>query len=92
MWQSRKAVDLRRDPRCAVHSIPSDRLNPAGDVKLYGRALEISEPKLRGAFRAAIRARIDWAPDEPHYHVFALDVEEAAYVDGRCDHCNRLMG
>jgi hypothetical protein len=80
MWRSPKALDLRRDPRCVVHSVPSDRLNPRGDVKLYGHALEIGDAELRESYREPIRARIDWAPEEPRYHLFALDVDEAAYL------------
>ena len=80
MWRSKKALDLQRDPRIAVHSVPSDRMNPGGDVKLYGRAIDESDPDVRGAFRETILARIDWAPDEPEYHLFSLDVEEAGYT------------
>lgn len=80
MWRSRKALDLRRDPRLAVHSVTTNKEGTDGDVKLYGRAVEITEAPLRAAFRAAIEARINWAPDEPEYHLFALDVERAAYV------------
>jgi hypothetical protein len=80
MWRSRKALDLLRDPRVAVHSVPSDRMNPGGDVKLYGRVVDERDPEVRGAFREAIRARIDWAPDEPSYHCFSVDVESASYI------------
>jgi hypothetical protein len=80
MWRSKKALDLQRDPRIAVHSVPSDRMNAGGDVKLYGRAVDEPDPDVRAAFRTAILARIDWAPDEPEYHLFSLDVEEAAYT------------
>jgi hypothetical protein len=87
MWRSRKVADLRRDPRIVVHSLPSDRLNPGGDLKLYGRAVDESDPKVREAYRRAIRSRIDWAPEEPEYHLFSLDVESASSVvfgeDGR---------
>lgn len=80
MWQSKKALDLLRDPRCAVHSVPTDRLNPGGDVKLSGLAVDVQDSELREAFRDAIRARIDWAPDEPNYHLFSIDIQAAAYV------------
>lgn len=85
MWRSKKALDLLRDPRVVVHSVPSDRTNPGGDVKLYGRVFEELEPQVRRAFRHAIRARIDWAPQEPNHHVFSLDVESASYVRLRDD-------
>lgn len=80
MWRSKKALDLLRDPRAAVHSVPSDRMNPGGDVKLYGRVVDERDPEVRQAFRDAIRARIDWAPDEPDYHCFSFDVETAGYT------------
>ena len=80
MWKSKKALDLRRDPRVAVHSVTCDRDGTDGDVKLYGRAVEIRDPDLRQRFREAITARIDWAPEEPAYHVFSLEIDRAAFV------------
>jgi len=78
MWRSPKALDLQRDPRLVVHSVQCDRHAAQPDFKLYGRAAEITDPSLREAFREAIRARIDWAPDEPSFHLFTLDVARAA--------------
>ncbi len=80
MWRSRKAIDLLRDPRIAVHSVPSDRMNPGGDVKLYGTAVDERDPAVREVFRDEIRDRIDWAPDEPDYHLFSLDVTHAGFI------------
>jgi len=79
MWRSRKALDLLRDPRLAVHSVPSDRMNRAGDVKLYGRAVEEADPEVREGYCRVIHERIDWAPTEP-YHLFSLDVVEAGFM------------
>ncbi len=80
IWQSRKALDLLRDPRCVLHSCTTDRQGSEGDFKLYGRAIDVRDPALREGYRDAIRARIDWAPEEPHYHVFAIDVVAAGFV------------
>jgi hypothetical protein len=80
MWRSKKALDLLRDPRVVVHSTPSDRMNPSGDIKLYGRVVDEQEPEVRKAFRDEIRRRIDWAPDEPEFHCFSVDVESAGYA------------
>jgi hypothetical protein len=80
MWRSRKAVDLLRDPRIVVHSVTGDREGTEGDVKVYGRAIDVSIPDVRQSYREAIKARIGWAPDEPEYHLFALDVESAGYT------------
>jgi hypothetical protein len=80
MWRSKKALDLLRDPRAAVHSVPSDRMNPGGDVKLYGRVVDEHDPAVRQAFRDEIMRRIDWAPDEPNFHLFSLDVTRAGFI------------
>ena len=80
MWQSRKARDLLHDPRCVVHTCTTDRMGTEGDAKIYGRAIDVQDPALRDAYRAAVKARIDWAPDEPNFHAFSIDVESAGYI------------
>ncbi len=80
MWRSKKALDLRRDPRIVVHSVTCNKDGTDGDIKLYGRAIEEHDQAVRATFREAIRARIDWAPDEPEYHLFSLDVQSAGYL------------
>ena len=79
MWQSPKARDLLRDARLTVHSVPSDKTNAGGDIKLYGTGVDERDPELRAEFCRVIQARIDWQPTEP-YHLFSLDVTEAAYI------------
>ncbi|HSP72381.1 MAG TPA: pyridoxamine 5'-phosphate oxidase family protein [Gaiellaceae bacterium] len=80
MWRSPKALDLLRDPRCVIHSVVSDRMGTEGDFKLYGRAVDVQDAERRARYRAAIKARIDWEPDEPRYHCFAIEVESAGFV------------
>ena len=80
MWRSPKALDLARDARCVVHSVVTTRQGTDGDFKLYGRALDVDDPQQRGRYRATIKARIDWEPAEPNYHLFAIDVESAGFV------------
>jgi hypothetical protein len=80
MWRSRKALDLLRDPRIVVHSATINKDGTDGDVKIYGRAMDERDPEVRAAFLEAIRRRIDWAPDEPGYHCFSVDVRSAGYV------------
>jgi hypothetical protein len=80
MWRSPKALDLLRDPRCVVHSVVSNRTGEEGDFKLYGRAVEATDAKTRAAYRATIKARIDWEPEEPNFHVFVIDVQSAGFV------------
>ncbi|MPZ13068.1 MAG: pyridoxamine 5'-phosphate oxidase [Chloroflexi bacterium] len=71
MAGSRKALDLRRDPRLALHSASFDpddaRAAARGDAKLAGRALEIADP--------AVITRI--VADEPQpLHLFRVEVSE----------------
>lgn len=80
MWRSMKALDLLRDPRVVVHSVTCNKDGTDGDIKLYGYARNIQEPVRRRAFQDAIRARINWAPEEPEFHLFAVDIEKASYM------------
>jgi hypothetical protein len=80
MWRSPKALDLLRDPRLVVHSVVSSRMGKEGDFKLYGRAVPVEGSERRARYRATIKARIDWEPEEPNYHVFAVDVDSAGFV------------
>lgn len=41
MPASRKAADLRRDPRVAIHAAPVDTTLEVGDAKVSGRAVEV---------------------------------------------------
>jgi hypothetical protein len=80
MWQSRKALDLLRDPRCVLQSCTTDRMGTEGDAKVYARAVDVRDPSLREAYRQTVRERIDWAPEEPHFHAFAIDVTGAGFI------------
>jgi hypothetical protein len=78
VWQSTKALDLLRDPRMTVHSLPPGKDNPAGDLKLYGRAVAMEDEHKR-AYEEEIFSRLQWRPEEP-YHCFALDLQSAGFV------------
>ena len=83
MWQSRKALDLRRDPRCTVHSTVSDRHGSEGEFKLYGLGLEIGDLEERRFYGEALHEKIGFKPEEPEepeFHLFAVDIESAAYA------------
>ena len=76
MWKSRKARDLQRDPRFALHSASADPPEWKGDAKLSGRAEEITDP---AAFDALREARGGEAPSGP-YHLFRADITEMSLV------------
>ncbi len=46
MPDSRKALDLRRDPRMALHTATVDPDLAEGDARITGRAIEVTEPGL----------------------------------------------
>lgn len=74
MAGSRKALDLRRDPRFALHANPGpDTSMDGGDVRVAGRAVEITDP-------AGIAAYVDEAaPPEP-FHLFRTELTEVVRV------------
>jgi len=77
MWQTKKALDLLRDPRIVLHNaVTSDQ---DGEIKLRGRVVEVKEKRRRERYRALLKKRYDWAPAEP-FHLFTVDVEHAALV------------
>jgi hypothetical protein len=81
MWLSRKALDLRRDPRFALHSasVDPDDDDPAawpGDAKLSGRVEEITDP---ARFEALREARGGESPPPP-WHLFRAEIAEVAMV------------
>jgi hypothetical protein len=79
MWQSRKALDLLRDPRILVHTVISKGDGTEGEFKVRGRAVDVKDPGLRERYANAVFQKIDWRPSEP-YHLFAVDIEGAAFI------------
>ena len=76
MTWSGKARDLRRDPRCALHTTISGPDAGEPELKLYGLA-EVTGDLLRNACRQA------WWIGQPHTaaDVFLLDVTQATLIE-----------
>ena len=73
MWQARKAKDLQRDPRFALHSGSDEPSEWRGDAKLAGVVEEIADPdRVR-------EVNGDGAPPGPS-HLFRLDLDEVSLV------------
>ncbi|MYY06236.1 MULTISPECIES: pyridoxamine 5'-phosphate oxidase family protein [unclassified Streptomyces] len=74
MPNSRKALDLRRDPRFSVHANPGPDAEMAdGDVRISGRAVEVTDPDVLARF---IEER---KPPEP-FHLFRVEPTEVVRV------------
>jgi hypothetical protein len=56
MPDSTKSVDLRRDPRCCIHSATEDKDVGDGDAKLWGRAVEVVTEEERHEYAVALKA------------------------------------
>jgi hypothetical protein len=67
-----KALDLQRDPRIAIHSAPLDVTMQIPDVKIAGRAIELTDEDEKAAWAAA---RPEAVPPGP-FHLFRLDITE----------------
>lgn len=73
---ARKAIDLQRDPRFALHSGSIDPPEWEGDTKLSGRAVEITDPEER--IRLFRTRGSD--PPSPQSHLFRADLAEVSTV------------
>ena len=73
MWHARKAIDLRRDPRFALHSGTDDPPAWSGDAKLAGVVEEITDPEV-------VRERNGAAGASGPSHLFRLDLREVSTV------------
>ena len=73
---SRKAQDLRRDARMALHGGSEDPPEWKGDAKLSGRALEVLDEATMSRYREARAAAGQPTPEEP-FHLFRVEIQEA---------------
>jgi len=78
MWRSRKAIDLRRDPRLVIHNPICSNAGDEVEFSLKGRAIEVHDAELRRRFVEAVAETTTWK--EPHFHLFTIDIHSAAVV------------
>jgi pyridoxamine 5'-phosphate oxidase-like protein len=74
MPRSAKATDIRRDPRCALQSVITDPEAGAPELKLYGR---LGPSDVEAGW---------WEGRPGAADVYALDVEEAVYIEWDTKH------
>jgi hypothetical protein len=75
MWEARKALDLRRDPRFALHSGTADPPEWEGDAKVAGRAEEVGEERKRSLYEALGHE----APGR--FHLFRAEIDEVVLIE-----------
>ncbi|MER6530824.1 pyridoxamine 5'-phosphate oxidase family protein [Streptomyces sp. NPDC001508] len=77
MPHSLKALDLRRDPRFALQANPGSGTDlGGGDIRIGGRAVEVEDPELKGAYVKEVE------PPQP-FHLFRAELTEVVrtYVE-----------
>ncbi len=76
---SRKASDLLRDPRFALHAATVDKEVSKGDAKVGGRAIEVTDEPTFARFRALLSQATGNEPPPP-FHLFRADVTDASLL------------
>ena len=77
MPDSLKALDLRRDPRLALHSATVDPELVEGDARISGLAVEATDA---GAMTALVEGDARHEDGAPAGHVFRVDVTELMLI------------
>jgi hypothetical protein len=77
MPDSLKALDLRRDPRLALHSATVDPELVDGDARISGRAVEVTDA---GAMTALVEGDARREDGASAGHVFRVDVTELMLI------------
>ena len=85
-WGSMKARDLRRDPRVLVHSLVPGPEGTAGEYKVRGRAIAVSDRALETRFAAAVKEKLGWEPEVGKFHLFRIEIDDLTFI--RWDHSN----
>ncbi len=76
---TRKAKDVRRDPRVVINSPVVHPDDPNEELKLRGRAVPLDGSDLRTEVAEAIQATSRWRPPL-NWLFFELDVDDAAHM------------
>jgi hypothetical protein len=86
MPASRKALDLLRDNRFALHSATTDKQVTYGDARIAGVALSVDDEQEFGRFREAFAANTGYPPPDGPFQLFRADVREISMIKPGGDH------
>ncbi len=75
MWQSRKAVDLLRDPRLVLHNPITTNRGDEVELSLQGRAVDIQDAEVRRRYAESLS---EWEGRD--FHLFAVDIESVGVI------------
>jgi hypothetical protein len=77
---SRKAMDLRRDPRILVHSVVTSRNGETGEFKLRGTAAEESSGTVHAGYAQAVADGLGWRPQLGRFHLFRVELDDVTFI------------
>lgn len=86
MHGSRKAHDLLRDPRLAMHNATEDKDVSHGDAKLIGHAIAVTDDAELDRARRDFAAHTGHPPPDGPMHLFSVDVREISFLRPAGDH------
>ena len=75
MWQSRKAIDLLRDPRLVLHNAISTNRGDEIEISLRGHTIEVRDEEVRRRYVASLP---EWRGRD--FHLFAVDIERVGLI------------
>jgi hypothetical protein len=88
MGGARKAADLHRDPRMALHAVPWESRRPRegsdgggdADAKLTGRAVAVTDPDSVAAVMAALAAERGFEPPSDDGDLFRVELASVVVI------------
>ncbi|MGI8696956.1 MAG: pyridoxamine 5'-phosphate oxidase family protein [Mycobacteriales bacterium] len=80
LWQSRKAVDLKHDPRLLVHGIVTNRDGADGEVKVRGHARAEDDEAVQRRYADAVAAALGWSPLIGRFHLFKVEIGDVVSI------------
>lgn len=86
MHNSRKALDLVRDPRLSLHNATEDKNVADGDAKVVGDAVQVTDESEMARARGIFAAHTGYPPPEGPMHLFTVDVREISFLEPAGDH------
>lgn len=86
MPDSRKALDLLRDPRFALHSATTDKMVTNGDARVSGRAQRVEDEAVVQRYRDAFKAHTGQDVPPGPMKLFKADVQELYLLRPAGDH------
>lgn len=84
MPSSVKAIDLLREPRCALHSATEDKDVKRGDAKLMASAEAVEDQATFDRYIQATGGESQATLDS--FHLFRLDINQISYLIPAGDH------